>query len=65
MKDSHIALELLYRTENNDSNNLSKITGIPLRTTQRALKKLRNRQSLERKKESGRPQKFGSNDKIR
>ena len=63
IKESKIALQHLYNSGCHSSNELSKLTGIPLRTIRRDLAKLRQGMSLERKKGTGRSKKLDADDK--
>ena len=63
VKESKIALQYLYNTGCHSAKDLSKLTGIPLRTVQRDLTKLKRGISLERKEGSGRTNKLDVNDK--
>ena len=65
MKVSHSTLELLFKKGHKTPSELSKLTGIPLRTVERTVAKLKKGLSLERKKGSGRIQKLNIQDKRR
>lgn len=65
MKATHIQLEILFKNGCQSHKKLSKLTGVPLRTVERNLAKLKKGCSLERKKGSGRFRKFKSADRQR
>ena len=55
----------LFKNGNRNSNLVSQLTGVPLRTVQRDFKKLNDGQLLRRSKGSGRPRLLKSADKHR
>ena len=65
MKPSNIILQHLYDKGESDSKELSRRSGIPLRTVQRDLFKMKQGISLERKVGSGRPRLLNGQDTRR
>ena len=65
MKSTSLTLEILFKNGKESPSKLSRLTRTPLRTVNRILVKIRKGKTLERKKGSGRPQKFSANDKRR
>lgn len=65
MKTTHVELQFFYKKGYQSPREISKITGISLRTVERIYSKLKKGCSLERKKGSGRVRKFKKVDRQR
>jgi transposase len=65
LKHQKIVLQELFNNRLSDAKTLSQMSGVPIRTVFRDLKKMRQGVSLKRKVGSGRPEILKSNDKRR